>query len=830
MPHKSLSVKVRNRVLNNQRRNSSANHSRPSLSHLLLGSPNVNINSLQVQMPSPVSISPPPSSPGFPKRNKFPSLIPADSKAFEYPELSAPDSEDDELQQLYLAMGGADKLHRRNSKPVLEYATRKSFSAASSNAQAGMRKVMRVVVVGPKKVGKTAILQQLARFNDITGQPYIATIDDTYQIQLDSANERPKEILIFHDTAGVSDFGPFELKNSIFSQQNGPSQKVYCAQFGKDKKEVPIIVVGTCADLPGRQIDSNSTALWAAREKVKLFEISARDRVSIVEVVHFLSNKYLHPAKETKFSITKRLKPEKSNAQIRSPTDILEALASKIGTDKTGPQFLGLYDDPTTFGTSSFRRKEYFLCREYGKRAARKLAEEWPTLFMFDRDQPRLNAFRPMKPMDASVVRADEKNLVKLISEKHVQDAAKLYERVCEMGKPVSPSIQLDLFRLLAYYNAENVPADEDWPGIRVFFERPQQQRNEGGVVDLLFESLEKTEEVYSIMICHLCKFPVGQSGSDSLVRAKELFSEMMQNKMTPFKEVFDWFLLRKVSTSGGAFSIFNLLSTMRKFKIKPSLKTFNNAIACLEQGTHFENKWISAKKIMVQMYKCGIQPSLTTYDLLLTSVVYRPSREKRPEKDEKQNAINLLNEILTKLEATEKITFTERSDRNFFHTALFVTKDARNHDMAHRLEKIYSSDKNEVQFFYNDYFISICRSMSMEQLYHIYIQIVPRRTSLGKFGNRILEMLESEPYWPFTKRLIEDGIMLAQVSTLEIVFSWQSILANYPTETLTENEMVEFKQLVQRLVDIWSELNQDKRLQNPESTSNRVEIPWKIL
>lgn len=37
------------------------------------------------------------------------------------------------------------------------------------------------------------------------------TIDDTYQIQMDYG-ERSKEIVVFHDTAGISDCGAAELK------------------------------------------------------------------------------------------------------------------------------------------------------------------------------------------------------------------------------------------------------------------------------------------------------------------------------------------------------------------------------------------------------------------------------------------------------------------------------------------------------------------------------------------------------------------------------------------------------------------------------------------
>lgn len=55
-----------------------------------------------------------------------------------------------------------------------EFAPRIPFSHQSLNANAlgGMRKVVRIVVVGSKRVGKTAFLQQLAKYQDITSQVY----------------------------------------------------------------------------------------------------------------------------------------------------------------------------------------------------------------------------------------------------------------------------------------------------------------------------------------------------------------------------------------------------------------------------------------------------------------------------------------------------------------------------------------------------------------------------------------------------------------------------------------------------------------------------------
>ena len=73
-----------------------------------------------------------------------------------------------------------------------------------------------------------------------------------------------------------------------------------------------------------------------------------------------------------------------------------------------------------------------------GRRAARHLVQEWPTLFMFDRDQPRLPAFRPEKPLDPDHVEINEQNLKVMVEERHVTNAIKLYERIKSEGMEIT--------------------------------------------------------------------------------------------------------------------------------------------------------------------------------------------------------------------------------------------------------------------------------------------------------------------------------------------------------------------------------------------------------
>uniref|UniRef100_A0A9J2Q393 Uncharacterized protein n=1 Tax=Ascaris lumbricoides TaxID=6252 RepID=A0A9J2Q393_ASCLU len=196
-------------------------------------------------------------------------------------------------------------LERKTSVPAQVLSALTGSSTAAAHAP------------GCKKVGKTACLQQLACVNDITSQPYEPTIDDTYQVQMDYG-DRPKEIMVFHDTAGLSEYGPVELRRPYIQAMVDHEtfnrmdllKKFIDKQFGKDKKEVPIVVLGNMIDLPGRKVpivvlgnmidlpgrkvDSEFAQSWASREKVKLYEVTATDRNTLVELVIYLGSRHFH--------------------------------------------------------------------------------------------------------------------------------------------------------------------------------------------------------------------------------------------------------------------------------------------------------------------------------------------------------------------------------------------------------------------------------------------------------------------------------------------------------------------------------------------------------
>lgn len=68
----------------------------------------------------------------------------------------------------------------------------------------------------------------------------------------------------------------------------------------------------------------------------------------------------------------------------RSPTDLLQALASTVGRDPTGPHYK-YHDDPYLIPMSNVAKRTYALSKEAGRKAANWIKEEHRELFLVSR-------------------------------------------------------------------------------------------------------------------------------------------------------------------------------------------------------------------------------------------------------------------------------------------------------------------------------------------------------------------------------------------------------------------------------------------------------------
>ena len=176
-----------------------------------------------------------------------------------------------------------------------------------------MGKIVRLVVCGTSGVGKTAILENMI-YGEHAHDVRHATIEDTYLAQVDT-DRGVKETVKIHDTPGrectPSRFPKHYLhygegfvlvysitdKNSFHCVENIKKE----IDKTREKKEVSIIVVGNKSDLEAeRKVNFEAAQNWAAREKVKLFEVTIKNRKSLAEpFINICSKMTLPPAKST---------------------------------------------------------------------------------------------------------------------------------------------------------------------------------------------------------------------------------------------------------------------------------------------------------------------------------------------------------------------------------------------------------------------------------------------------------------------------------------------------------------------------------------------------
>jgi NF-kappa-B inhibitor-interacting Ras-like protein len=70
----------------------------------------------------------------------------------------------------------------------------------------------------------------------------------------------------------------------------------------KEKKDAVIIVLGNKLDLvEERQVDYSQASLWAAKERVRLFEISVFDHQTLIEPFVYLSSRLNPPPQKSTF-------------------------------------------------------------------------------------------------------------------------------------------------------------------------------------------------------------------------------------------------------------------------------------------------------------------------------------------------------------------------------------------------------------------------------------------------------------------------------------------------------------------------------------------------
>ena len=150
-------------------------------------------------------------------------------------------------------------------------------------------------------------------------QPFPSTIEDIYVANVENDRGSSEKFRIY-DTAGI-DPKSASLKDDlpkhlfpyadgyllVFSLDDEASFQVVDVirkevELQKEaKKDLVIVVLGNKKDKT-KQVETVQALNWAAREKVKFFEVSANDRSSLFEPFVYLSSKLNPPSNKSSFT------------------------------------------------------------------------------------------------------------------------------------------------------------------------------------------------------------------------------------------------------------------------------------------------------------------------------------------------------------------------------------------------------------------------------------------------------------------------------------------------------------------------------------------------
>uniref|UniRef100_A0AC35TGX3 PPR_long domain-containing protein n=1 Tax=Rhabditophanes sp. KR3021 TaxID=114890 RepID=A0AC35TGX3_9BILA len=491
----------------------------------------------------------------------------------------------------------------------------------------------------------------------------------------------------------------------------------------------------------------------------------------------------------------------------RSPTAILEAINSTIGEDKTAPHF-SFIDDPITIPTTQQNKRMYYQSKEMGRRAAQHLAAEWPTLFMYDIDEPKIEAFRPQHPLNARPYEGTEQELVEMIKEKEVKTAVDCYEKIRSNGTELSPDVQKDLFNLVVFYNEDNIPDSEvSYHGWRNFSEEDIVNGwKSQGTADLLFETIDKTPETYSTMIAGLCKHASGPS----LNKAREMFAKMLEEKMVPFSQAFDGLICVSDWKKAKEY-----LEIMNKCKVKPTVKTLDAVIKVLPKKLSFQCKLEHIQKIILEFRTAGVDASLATYSLILSYL--RPGMGEKDENN-KKIVVSILDQILANLEAMKAIPLQNSEDQGFFKIAMYVACDANSSDLVERIERIYSNPKNEVKLtafthehsYYYKYLTYNLLRLPLDEAEVMYKNMVPRLVGVNReLLLVIMNRLIAKPHWSFVKRIIEDSIASRQMFHFAMSSNIRQLLMTVNIHDLNSEDQMIYRETLAKCSAIWLEISE---------------------
>ncbi|BFY98764.1 hypothetical protein BsWGS_01804 [Bradybaena similaris] len=412
----------------------------------------------------------------------------------------------------------------------------------------------------------------------------------------------------------------------------------------------------------------------------------------------------------------------------RSPTVILEALASTVNNNINQPMYKSI-DDPYLYASTDRSKKQLLASMDSGRKTAQMMISMYPDYFTQIWEEPLPDSYRDAN-LGYKFKDPSEEALLERIDKCAVEDAVSVYKNLMEAKKIPSQETQEKLLDLLLVFKCKSPEAVSD---LSTFVNQAPLNKNAPFPVST-WQNMGEAEEVFNSLpnktAKAYCSMIRGMAVCFDKNAALDMFNRMKAAGFVADVYTYNMILslasLEVESMEDVTQFIESIMREMAVNNIRPNVETFNSALANCRRLS----RWIGSRKfalaLMSEMKACGIEPSLGTYGELLRTFYY--------EKDTKPKAPTLFEGILKEIEGKE-FRCTSASDVMFFRLAM---KTIRIHfpdsKYALRLHKFLLSGKHadflghrQLQYSYYDDIMSLIAPLEhINVVMELYTSIVP--------------------------------------------------------------------------------------------------------
>lgn len=488
----------------------------------------------------------------------------------------------------------------------------------------------------------------------------------------------------------------------------------------------------------------------------------------------------------------------------RSPTAVLEALASTVRNDMNQPIYSTI-DDPFLYSTTDRVKKSHLAAYESGRKTAEHMLALYPDYFTPIWEDPLPDSWE--EGAGYTYTEPSENALKERIAKRKVTDAIDMYRTIMSKGEPLSQECQEKLLELLVVFNCNDPEEESDIssyinaPNYRTFSPFPPNTWKEGNPAEEVFKALpEQTPSAY-------CQMIRGMAANYHKEGVLSMFNAMKATKMPVDLETYNAILkvasLDTDTIDDAKVFIETILKDMAENNVQPNEKTFVSAIINCRRLS----RWSGSKRFALALYSemraCGIEPGLSTYVEILHIFFYF--------KDKTSKTPAMFEQILDDLKGKEFECKTE-NDVQFFRAAMgMILAHFPDSKLALKLHEMLQHGKNidllsnrQAQYgYYSDLFTLIVPLEPIDVTMKLYKEIVPYIFFPNSYTYKsILESIEMHESYHYVPELYADLQWTSMFKDFDFLSRFTQTLAERKHEAKLQNEIC---MIARSLMDIWA-------------------------